>query len=193
MQRELTYRLPFERLRKLSRAASRKAYPTLWWLTWLLLALVFAAIMAIMAYADTLDRLLLRVGTPFGALVLLVATGLVFLVGVYCLRRSRIAQVRERATFNATIRLAQDDGGLRFATEEIEYYLKWRGISQILLDHDGIIVSHGTFSIRFFLASHSCGWWWSPPSQRTSFSGSRSVVGPGWPLRIWLALALVSR
>lgn len=44
--------------------------------------------------------------------------------------------MKERATFNATIRLAQDEGGLRFATEEIEYYLKW-------LDHDGVIVSHG--------------------------------------------------
>ena len=143
MQRELSYQLPFERLRKLSRTASRKAYPTLRWLTWLLLALVFAAIMAIMAYADALDLLLLRVGIPFGALLLLVATALVFLVGIYFLRRSRTAQVKERATFDATIRLAQDEGGLHFATEEIEYYLKWRGISQILLDHDGVIVSHG--------------------------------------------------
>jgi len=148
MQRELSYQLPFERLSKLSRAASRKAYPTLWWLSWLLLALVFAAIIAIIIYADALDGWLLRLGIPFGALLLLVATGLVFLVGIYFLRRSRIAQVEERSTFNATIRLAQDDGGLRFATEEIEYYLKWRGISQILVDHDGVIVSHGNL---FFL------------------------------------------
>jgi hypothetical protein len=40
----------------------------------------------------------------------------------------RIAAVKRRATFNETIRLTQDEGGLRFATEEVEHYLKWRGI-----------------------------------------------------------------
>jgi hypothetical protein len=38
--------------------------------------------------------------------------------------------------------------GLRFATEEVEHYLKWRGISQLLLDRDGVIFSHGNL---FFL------------------------------------------
>jgi hypothetical protein len=135
----------------------------LWWLTWVLLAFVFAAIMAIIVYDDALDRLLLRVGIPFGALLLLVATGLIFLVSVYMLRRWRIAQVKERATFNATIRLAQDESGLRFATEEIEYYLKWRGISQILLDHDGVIVSHGNL---FFLVPDRA---FANPDERLGF------------------------
>jgi Co/Zn/Cd efflux system component len=79
----LSYQLPFERLTKLSRAASRKAYPAVWWLTWVLLALVFVAIMAISIYADALERLLQRVGIPFGPLFLLAAAGLVFLAGVY--------------------------------------------------------------------------------------------------------------
>ena len=39
--------------------------------------------------------------------------------------------------------MRQDDGGLRFATDQVEYYLKWQGISQMLMERDGVAVSHG--------------------------------------------------
>jgi len=148
MARDLTYQLPFERLTKLSRVASRKAYPKLWWLTWLWIALTLAIVIAIVIYADALQDRLDAVGIPFGPSLLLIATGALFLAGGYLLRRLRFAEAKGRVTFNATIRMTQDDGGLRFATQEVEHYLKWRGISQILLDHDGVIVSHGNL---FFL------------------------------------------
>ena len=148
MERELTYQLPFERLARLSHAASRKAYPAVWWLTWLLVVLTLAAVLGIALYTDTLETQLDSVGIPFGPILLFLATAVIFLAGSYGLRRMRIAQVKERAAFNETIRLTQEEGGLRFATEEVEHYLKWRGISQLLLDHDGVIVSHGNL---FFL------------------------------------------
>ena len=148
MHRELTYQIPFERLRKLSRAASRKAYPKLWWLTWLWLALVLAAVFAIAFFADALDDRFNTVGIPFGLTLLFVVVVAVSLGVAYLLRRLRMAEVKGRATFNATITMKQDEGGLRFITEEIEHYLKWRGLSQMLLDRDGVIVSHGNL---FFL------------------------------------------
>ena len=148
MHRELTYQIPFERLRKLSRAASRKAYPKLWWLTWLWLALVLAAVFAIAFFADALDDRFNTVGIPFGLTLLFVVVVVVSLGVAYLLRRLRMAEVKGRATFNATITMKQDEGGLRFITEEIEHYLKWRGLSQMLLDRDGVIVSHGNL---FFL------------------------------------------
>ena len=67
---------------------------------------------------------------------------------MFALRRLRIAEVQKRATFNETITLTQDEGGLRFATAEVEHYLKWRGISQLLLEPDGVVVSHSNL---FFL------------------------------------------
>ena len=70
------------------------------------------------------------------------------LAGRYALRKLRIAEVQKRAAFNETIKLTQDEGGLRFATEEVEHYLKWPGISQLLLEPDGVVVSHGNL---FFL------------------------------------------
>jgi hypothetical protein len=148
MQRELSYQLPFERLSKLGRAASRKAYPKLWWLTWLWIALLLVAIIAILYYADALDRRFDRLGIPFGALLLWLGTAMTFLAGIYVIRRSRITEVKRRATFNSTIKMKQDEGGLRFVTDEIEYYLKWRGLSQMLLERDGVVVSHGNL---FFL------------------------------------------
>src|SRR5262245_19548827 len=148
MQRELTYQLPFKRLTRLSRAASRKAYPKLWWLTWLWVALALAAVFLIACFADAIQGRLDAVGIPFGPILLFVLVAAVSLGAAYLLRRLRIAEVKSRATFNATITMKQDEGGLRFITEEIEHYLKWRGLSQMLLDCDGVIVSHGNL---FFL------------------------------------------
>ena len=62
------------------------------------------------------------------------------------------AETQARANFQSEIRLRQDDGGIRIATDEIEYYLKWRGISQMLMEHDGVVVSHGSL---FFLIPDS--------------------------------------
>jgi len=169
MALNLIYQLPFERLTKLSRAASRKAYPKLWWLTWLWLASTLAAVIAIVIYTDALQDRLDAVGIPFGPSLLLIATGVLFLAGAYLLRRLRMAEVKGRATFNATIRMTQDDGGLRFATLEVEHYLKWRGISQILLDHDGVIVSHGNL---FFLIPDRA---FAGPAERLAFI--RDVYG----------------
>lgn len=56
------------------------------------------------------------------------------------LRRFRLGQLKGRANFS--IRLEQDDGGLRFVADEVEHYLKWRGIGRILVEHDGVVVSH---------------------------------------------------
>jgi len=146
MQRELSYRLPFARLAKLSRTASRKGYPLVWWLTWLWIGVFLAVMIAISLFADDIrdafDPL------DLGPYVLLVAVALAFLAGMFGLRRLRIAEVQKGATFNETIKLTQDEGGLRFATDEVEHYLKWRGISQLLLEPDGVVVSHGNL---FFL------------------------------------------
>jgi hypothetical protein len=139
MQRELTYRLAFERLAKLSRSASRKGYPMVWWLTWIWIGVFAIAVGAIVVFADDIQEVL----GPLDAGLLVPAVAIVFFAGVYLIRRLRMAQVKSRATFDDTITLTQDEGGLRFATDEVEHYLKWRGISQLLLEPDGVVVSHG--------------------------------------------------
>jgi hypothetical protein len=137
----LSYRLPFARLAKLSRAASRKGYPLVWWLTWLWIGVFFAVMIAISVFADDIRD-------AFDPFDLGPVVALAFLAGMFALRRLRIAEVQKRATFNETITLTQDEGGLRFATAEVEHYLKWRGISQLLLEPDGVVVSHSNL---FFL------------------------------------------
>jgi len=104
--------------------------------------------LGIALYTDAIETRLDNVGIPFGPTLLFLATAVIFLAGSYGLRRMRIARVKERAAFNEIIRLTLEEGGLRFATEEVEHYPKWRGISQLLLDRDGVIVSHGNL---FFL------------------------------------------
>jgi hypothetical protein len=117
-------------------------------LSWLLLATFLAALVGLVVYGDWLRERLEMAGVPAGAELLFLAVGLLFFLGVWLLRRFRLGQLKGRANFNQSIRLAQDDGGLRFVTDEVEHYLKWRGIGQILVEHDGVVVSRGNL---FFL------------------------------------------
>ena len=143
LQRELTYQVSFERLARLSRSASRKAFPALWGLTFLLLALFGAAMLGLFFYGNLLGMRLEDAGAPFGLELLFLAVCLLFVFGALLLRTLRTRQLKGRASFGQSIRLTQDEGGLRFATPEIEHYLKWPGISQMLVEHDGVVLSHG--------------------------------------------------
>ena len=148
MQRELTYHVPFERLIKLSRSAGRKTYPGVRWLTWLLIALMIAVLAFIYTFAEEISDMAEDEGIPFGAELMFVIVGLIFLAGVLLLRRYRLGLLKTRANFDQVVRLKQDDGGLHVMTDDIEYYLKWQGLTQMLLERDGIVVSHGNL---FFL------------------------------------------
>jgi hypothetical protein len=148
MQRELTYQVPFERLIKLSRSAGRKTYPGVQWLTWLWIALMVPVLVFIYAFSEEISDMAEDEGIPFGAELMFVIVGLIFLGGVLLLRRYRLRLLKTRANFDQVVRLKQDDGGLHVMTDDIEYYLKWQGLTQMLLERDGIVVSHGNL---FFL------------------------------------------
>ena len=163
LQRELSYEIPFERLTRLSRSAGRKAYPAVWWTTWLLLAMYCAAILAIFQYGHHVSIALENIGFPYGIELLFVGAFVLLVAGVLLLRRRQHSQVKQRANFGQTIRLSQDDGGVRFATPEIEHYLKWPGISQMLVERDGIVVSHGNL---FFLVPDTA---FATPAERLDF------------------------
>jgi len=142
MQRELSYQVPFKRLRKVGRLVCRKAFPTIQ-LVWLLLLVYFAALIGLVVVGNTLEAWLSAVGVRYGVEMLFVSLILLALAGIWGLRRLQVSQVKARADFDQVIRLTQDDSGLRFATEDTEFYFKWRGISQLLLVHDSVVVSHG--------------------------------------------------
>jgi len=142
MQRELTYHVPFERLIKLSRSAGRKVYPGVRWLTWLLIALMIPVLAFIYAFSEEISDMAEDEGIPFGAELMFLIVGLIFVGGVLLLRRYRLRQLKTRANFDQVVRLKQDDGGLHVITDDIEYYLKWQGLTQMLLERDGIVVSH---------------------------------------------------
>lgn len=148
MQRELTYHVPFERLIKLSRSAGRKAYPGVRWLTWLLIALMIAVLAFVYTFSEEIGDMAEDEGIPFGAELMFIIIGLIFLGGALLLRRYRMRLLKTRANFDQIVRLRQDDGGLHVITDDIEYYLKWRGLTEMLLERDGIVVSHGNL---FFL------------------------------------------
>lgn len=126
-----------------------RLFRTSYLLAGLILTLLVAWFAGIVIYADALDRWMLRVGIShmpvIGSGVALWVAGII-LVG--WLQRK---QAKSLVDFdqNVTVRLTKDDGGPRIAQEAIEYYLKWPGITQMLVEHDGVVVvSH---RILYFL------------------------------------------
>lgn len=146
LDRELTYRVPFERLTKLSRTMSRKAFGRIWWATWLWIAAFLAACFA----APFVEGHLVGTGWPEGAgFVLLLA---LFFVGLFAIRSWGRRQAKARADYDAEATFRQESGGLRVGTNHIEYYVKWAGIVQLLIEPDGLVFSHGNL---FFLVPNS--------------------------------------
>ena len=141
--RELTYQLPYERLAKLGRTMGRKAFKGIWWRKWAMFAVFLMIAVGISGFGNDLDRWMQSQGLPFGGGAVLLAAFALLAAGVFWLRRAHKREVKARTNYDQQISLRQDEGGLHFVTEEIEYYLKWRGISQMLLERDGIVVSHG--------------------------------------------------
>ncbi len=168
LQRELSYQVPYKRLRKLIRTVRRKAYPSQW-LVWLLLALVLAAVFGASVFGENLRRSLKEAGLPYDTDLLFFAVFVLLLVGLLWLRRYRVREVKRRVNFDHLIRLRQDDGGLHIMTDDIEYYLKWQGLSQLLLERDGVVVSHGNL---FFLIPDKA---FASAEERTDFI--RDVYG----------------
>ncbi len=146
MQRELTYQMPFERLVRLSRSAGRKAYATSWFGFRAVIGLFCAALALILVYDEAVQDWQRSVRLPWFATFVIIVV--VYFAALWALRRYALRQMKGRANYDSTVRMRQDEGGLRFATDAVEYYLKWQGISQMLMEKDGVAVSHGSL---FFL------------------------------------------
>jgi hypothetical protein len=163
MQRELTYHVPFERLVKLSRSAGRKVYPNIRWIVWVMIAIVIAVCAFLYAFGDEIRDVAEDDGVPFATELAFIAVFVAFIVGLRLLRRYQLRLMKDRFNFDQIVRLNQDDGGVRLSTDGVDYYLKWRGLTQMLLERDGVVLSHGNL---FFLVPNTA---FASPEERLSF------------------------
>ncbi len=161
MVRELTYQMPFERLVKLSRSASRKAFGVSRLAMLLIFAAFIAAITVLAVFDSTLQSWQKSVGLPWFSAFVVVIAG--YYAAFWVLRRFSRSQVKQRVDYDATVHMRQEDGGLRFGSDQVEYYLKWPGISQMLMEDDGVAVSHGNL---FFLIPNDA---FADPADRDAF------------------------
>jgi hypothetical protein len=163
MQRELTYHVPFERLVKLSRSAGRKVYPNIRWIVWVMIAIVIAVCAFLYTFGDEIRDVAEDDGVPFATELAFIGVFVVFIVGLRLLRRYQLRLMKDRFNFDQIVRLNQDDGGVRLSTDGVEYYLKWQGLTQMLLERDGVVLSHGNL---FFLVPNTA---FASPEERLSF------------------------
>jgi hypothetical protein len=163
MQRELTYRVPFDRLVELSRSAGRKLYPRIRWMIWLMIAVVLAVCAFLYTFGEEIRDVAEDEGIPFFTELAFIGVFLVFIVGLRLLRRYQLRLMKNRFNFDQVVRLNRDDGGLRLSTDGVDYYLKWQGVTQMLLERDGVVLSHGNL---FFLVPDTA---FASPDERLSF------------------------
>jgi hypothetical protein len=163
MQRELTYHVPFERIVKLSRSAGRKVYPNMRWIVWVMIAIVIAVCAFLYAFGEEIRDVAEDDGIPFATELAFIAVFVAFIVGLRLLRRYQLRLMKDRFNFDQIVRLNQDDGGVRLSTDGVEYYLKWQGLTQMLLERDGVVLSHGNL---FFLVPNTA---FASPEERLSF------------------------
>jgi len=163
MQRELTYHVPFERLVQLSRSAGRKIYPRIRWMVWVMIALVLFVCAFLYAFGDEIRDVAEDDGIPFATELAFIAVFLAFIVGLRLLRRYRLRLMKDRYNFDQVVRLNRDDSGVRLSTDGVEYYLKWQGVTQMLLERDGVVLSHANL---FFLVPDTA---FASPEERLSF------------------------
>ncbi len=160
---ELTYRLPFKRLQKLGRTMGRRAYSGVWWARWIFVGGYGAALLALSSHGNAIALWLADAGLAVSADGLFLALMASFLIGLILLRRFSVRSYKARADYDQQIRLVEEDEGLRIATDHIEYFLKWSGITQMLVERDGVVVSHGNL---FFLIPDTA---FASPEQRLRF------------------------
>ena len=163
MQRELTYHVPFERLVQLSRSAGRKIYPRIRWMVWVMIALVLFVCAFLYTFGDEIRDVAEDDGIPFATELAFIAVFLAFIVGLRLLRRYQLRLMKDRYNFDQVVRLNRDDGGVRLSTDGVEYYLKWQGVTQMLLERDGVVLSHANL---FFLVPDTA---FASPEERLSF------------------------
>jgi hypothetical protein len=81
---------------------------------------------------------------PFSFVLPVILLLIAFYAGFFILNyRSMLRRMWEGADGDRHYRVTQDSGGLRFATGEDEFYLKWHGITRMWLERDGIVVARG--------------------------------------------------
>lgn len=146
MDRELTYQMPFERLVRFSRFAARSAYRTSSFARWLNIGYLCSALVLLILFDRAIESWQDSVGLPWFSVF--VALAAVYVGVILVLRRFALREMKSRVDYDSVITLRQDDSGLHFATDRVEHYLKWPGISQILVERDAVAVFSGNL---FFL------------------------------------------
>jgi hypothetical protein len=147
ISRKLTYRLSFDRMNEVGLSSIRKISGNLRWARPLLIAVYFLFLAVNVFFFNEIFFGWVNAGLPFMGLLLLVVSFVIFVLGLLAIERARRRRLRERVDLEKPTRLTQDDGGLRFATDQIEHYLKWHGITEMWLEPDGVVVSSAALAM----------------------------------------------
>jgi hypothetical protein len=160
----VTYSVSDARLSRLTRRKLWRSRPLGWFLTWVLvvlnvglfLLLWVAAVFMLFSFVGTFVPLIFQVlhqsfERTLGlsnelavvlAIALTIGIFLFFFFGGMALIR-RLFRARHAARVDTTITLSPVATGLHVATKELEFFLKWIGIHELLAEPDGIVVVCG--------------------------------------------------
>jgi len=145
----LTYKVPYRRLNKLSRAGPRKLYPAQWLATWGLIVTFFGFLLAQSFWEDALLRFYAGMARPLGwspeslSLLVFFLVIALFLIAMTLLSRRLRKEHADRFAFDQEVILSPENASLRISTKAIEYQVKGSGIYQLLRERDGVVIVAG--------------------------------------------------
>jgi len=140
MTNGFTYQFPIKARLALSLRLRAKAFPEVVWAACLVVVTAMVSGFFTELHADELARM---AGFPGRTEVPLLVLLLFVAAGVLAVRALNARRIFERVDAGEAIRFSMDEGGLRFATDSLDSYVKWKGIAQLLPDREGWAISHG--------------------------------------------------
>ena len=166
---ELTYKLSLDRLTRFqyamqarSRRITLRTSRGRWTVYLLSMGLVTGMLMAMDPVTAAIASVFGSSNASMGYFGLLALLIVLSIVGRKWMERRERMRAEERYNYDEAISLKQHERGIHIGTDAIEYDLKWRGIEQMLLEPDGIVLGHGQM---FWLIPDSA--FPSPAARRT--------------------------
>jgi hypothetical protein len=136
--RVFKYRLSQQRLHQLIWSAGKGARRRLYLIVLGVVAFVFALVLTSF-YSQQLDAYSTEIVKFLYAFLLLT---FMFIFGVL-FHTPTDRSIQHPAEVN--VRLSPEDGGLRFETDDAEHFIRWRGVTKLWVEPDGIVLANYQF------------------------------------------------
>lgn len=145
----LSFSLPHSLQQRMRLRGTRKSHASIFWGLWAIPAIFLAVMFIPTFYPEPVIALYERIASTLGvscdtvssivSLLILAIYGMAMFTWVRAVHASQSRRTEEDSDW--TVSLTED--GLRYASQNLEYLLRWPGFHQVFAEREGLILVHG--------------------------------------------------